>query len=68
MQMNGEGATKWKKLTGENVGKPIAIVLDNLVYSAPAPSEEIGGGRSSISGSFEIEEAKLVANILKAGK
>ncbi|MBW6481574.1 MAG: protein translocase subunit SecDF [Vicingaceae bacterium] len=68
MQMNGEGAIKWKKLTGENVGKPIAIVLDNLVYSAPAPSEEIGGGRSSISGSFEIEEAKLIANILKAGK
>lgn len=68
MQMNGEGATKWKKLTGENIGKPIAIVLDNLVYSAPAPSEAIGGGRSNITGSFELEEAKLIANILKAGK
>lgn len=68
MLMNGEGATKWRLLTGENVGKPIAIVLDGLVYSAPAPSEEIAGGRSSITGNFTIEEAKLIANILKAGK
>ena len=68
MIMNGKGANEWKHLTGKNVGKSIAIVLDNLVYSAPAPSEEIAGGISSISGQFEIEEAKLIANILKAGK
>jgi SecD/SecF fusion protein len=68
MIMNGQGASAWANLTGANVGKSIAIVLDNLVYSAPAPSEKISGGISSISGSFEIEEAKLIANILKAGK
>ncbi|MFL3663475.1 MAG: protein translocase subunit SecDF [Flavobacteriales bacterium] len=68
MIMNGDGAQKWKHLTGQNVGKAIAIVLDGLVYSAPAPSEEIAGGRSSITGNFTIEEAKLIANILKAGK
>ncbi|MDT8413121.1 MAG: protein translocase subunit SecDF [Vicingaceae bacterium] len=68
MIMNGDGAQKWKHLTGQNVGKPIAIVLDGVVYSAPAPSEEIAGGRSSITGNFTIEEAKLIANILKAGK
>ena len=68
MIMNGKGANEWKHITGKNVGKSIAIVLDNLVYSAPAPSEEIAGGISSISGQFEIEEAKLIANILKAGK
>lgn len=68
MVMNGQGASAWANLTEKNVGKSIAIVLDNLVYSAPAPSEKISGGVSSITGQFEIEEAKLVANILKAGK
>ncbi|MCB0401368.1 MAG: protein translocase subunit SecDF [Flavobacteriales bacterium] len=68
MSMNGEGANKWKILTGANVGKSIAIALDDLVYSFPTVNGEIAGGQSSIAGNFEIEEAKLIANILKAGK
>jgi SecD/SecF fusion protein len=55
-------------LTGANVGRRIAIVLDGYVYSAPVINGEIGGGRSSISGSFTVEEAKDLANVLKAGK
>lgn len=68
MAMNAEGAKEWKKITGSNVGKSIAIVLDDVVYSAPRVNGEISGGRSSISGSFTVEEAKDLANILKAGK
>ncbi|GAA4312750.1 protein translocase subunit SecDF [Compostibacter hankyongensis] len=68
MTMDNTGAKVWARMTGENVHKPIAIVLDNVVYSAPAPSEEISGGRSSITGSFTIEEAQDLANILKTGK
>lgn len=68
MTMNAEGAKKWKKLTGENIGKSIAIVLDNYVYSFPTVQGEISGGRSSITGRFDINEAKDLANILKAGK
>ncbi len=68
MNMNAEGAKTWKRLTGENVGKSIAIVLDNYVYSYPTVQGEIAGGRSSITGNFEINEAKDLANILKAGK
>lgn len=68
LAMNGEGARLWKDLTGKNIGRQIAIVLDDYVYSAPNVNEEIGGGRSSISGSFTIEEATDLANILKAGK
>ena len=68
MSMDQTGAMAWQKLTGSNVGKPVAIVLDDLVYSAPAPRGEIAGGRSSISGSFTPEEAKDLANILKTGK
>ncbi len=68
MSMNGEGANKWRILTGANVGKSIAIALDDLVYSFPTVNGEIAGGQSSIAGNFEIEEAKLIANILKAGK
>lgn len=68
MTMDNVGAKVWAKMTGENVGKPIAIVLDNVVYSAPAPSEEISGGRSSITGHFTIQEAQDLANILKTGK
>jgi SecD/SecF fusion protein len=58
----------WERLTGANVGKPIAIVLDDIVYSAPAPSEKIAGGSSNITGSFTVEEAQDLANILKTGK
>ena len=68
MTMNSEGAREWKRITGENVGNCIAIVLDNLVYSAPVVNGEIAGGRSSITGGFTLEEAKDLANILKSGK
>lgn len=68
MTMNGEGARAWKKITGSNVGRAIAIVLDDVVYSAPNVNGEIPGGRSSITGDFSLEEAKDLANILKSGK
>ena len=68
MRMNAAGAREWKKLTAANINKRIAIVLDNYVYSAPNVTTEIGGGSSSITGNFSIEEAKDLSNILKAGK
>ena len=68
MKMNTLGAKIWKIMTGENIGKSIAIVLDDRVYSYPNVNGEIAGGVSSIEGNFTIEEAKLIANILKAGK
>ena len=69
IQMNSEGAKAWKRLTGENIGKQVAIVLDNFVYSYPVVNDEIPNGRSSISGGgMTIEEAQDLANILKAGK
>jgi len=68
MTMNTEGAREWKRITGENVGNCIAIVLDDHVYSAPRVNGEIAGGRSSITGDFTLEEAKDLANILKSGK
>ncbi|MGV7107749.1 protein translocase subunit SecDF [Flavobacterium sp. U410] len=71
MQMNGKGALEWEKLTGKvsQQGNAIAIVLDNLVYSAPGVSRgAISGGQSEISGSFTINETKDLANILRAGK
>jgi SecD/SecF fusion protein len=69
IQMNAEGAKAWKRLTGENIGKQIAIVLDDYVYSYPVVNGEIPNGRSSISGGgMTIEEAQDLANILKAGK
>src|SRR5690606_13840358 len=67
MRMNGEGARKWRSLTAANVGRPIAIILDNLVYTAPNVTGEIPTGNSSISGNFTIEETKDMANVLKAG-
>jgi len=67
--MNSDGAQEWKRLTGEHVGEQIAIVLDDYVYSHPSVSGEIPTGRSEISGGdMSIEEAKDLANILKAGK
>jgi SecD/SecF fusion protein len=67
MSMNAEGARAWKRLTANNIGERIAIVLDNFVYSAPMVQGEIGGGTSSITGNFSLEEAKDLSNILKAG-
>ncbi len=67
MQMNGRGAKVWKNITASNIGKPIAITLDDQVYSAPVVNTEIPNGSSQISGNFSIEEAKDLANILKAG-
>jgi len=68
MSMNAEGAKVWARLTGNNVGRAIAIVLDDYVYSAPNVNQEIKGGRSSITGGFTVEEAEDLANILKSGK
>lgn len=72
LSMNAEGAKTWKSMTGEaaaqNPKKSIAIVLDNLVYSAPRVESEIAGGNSSISGNFTVQEAEDLANVLKAGK
>ncbi len=68
MTMNSEGAKTWARLTKENVGKSIAIVLDDYVRSYPTVQGEITGGRSSITGLETVEEAKDLANILKSGK
>jgi SecD/SecF fusion protein len=68
MQMTPSGSRAWAKLTTDNVGKPIAIVLDDVVYSAPNVNGPIEGGNSEISGSFSVEEAQDLANILKSGK
>ena len=67
MQMNAIGAKKWRKLTADNIGERIAIVLDGYVYSAPNVNGEIPNGNSEIAGNFTIEEAKDLANVLKAG-
>lgn len=68
MSMTAEAAQTWRRLTHDNVGKSIAIVLDNSVYSFPTVQGEISGGTSSITGSFTLEEADDLVNILKAGK
>ena len=62
MAMNGEGAGIWARLTGDNIGKHIAIVLDGMVYSYPRVNGKIEGGNSSITGDFTIEEADLEIN------
>ena len=68
MSMNADGAHIWKNLTADNIGKSIAIVLDNSVYSAPTVQTEISGGRSQITGNFTPEEGADLANVLKSGK
>ncbi len=68
MNMNGEGAKIWARLTKENVGHSIAIVLDGYVCSSPNVMNEINGGSSQITGRFDIKEAQDLANILKSGK
>jgi len=68
MTMNGEGTRIWKRLTAENIKRSIAVVLDDLVYTYPTVQDEIPNGRSTITGNFTIDEAKDIANVLKAGK
>ena len=68
MTMNGEGTQEWARLTGENIGKCIAIVLDGYVYSAPRVNTKIDKGSSQITGDFTIQEAKDLANVLNSGK
>ena len=67
MTMNSEGATDWARITGANVGKRIAIMLDGVVFTAPNVKGKIPGGRSQIEGSESLEEAKLLEIVLKAG-
>jgi SecD/SecF fusion protein len=67
MQMNADGARKWRNLTAENVGRRIAVVLDDYVYTAPMVNGEIPNGQSEISGNFTLLEAQDLANILKSG-
>ncbi|GHV01387.1 protein translocase subunit SecDF [Bacteroidia bacterium] len=68
MSMNSTGAKAWARLTGDNVGQCVAIVLDGYVYSAPRVNQEISGGNSSITGNFTMPEATDLANVLKSGK
>jgi SecD/SecF fusion protein len=68
MTMNSEGARTWRNLTGANIGRTIAIVLDDYAYSWPRVQVEISGGRSQITGQFTVTEGQDLANILKAGK
>ena len=68
MSMNAEGASAWARLTKDNVGKQIAIVLDGLVYSYPNVLNEITGGNSQITGNFTVQESDDLANVLKSGK
>jgi len=67
MEMNSEGATDWARITGANIGKRIAIMLDGVVFTAPNVKGKIPGGRSQIEGSESMEEAKLLEIVLKAG-
>lgn len=68
MQMTTTGAQRWANITGAEIGKSIAIVLDGAVYSAPTVQNKIEGGRSEITGHFSVEEAKDLENVLRSGK
>lgn len=68
MNMNSEGSKAWARVTQNNLGKPVAIVLDEHVYSYPRINSVIEGGRSQITGNFSVEDAKDLANVLKSGK
>jgi len=68
MQMDSKGAKDWKTMTEKNVGKPVAVSLDNVVYTAPNVNEAIPSGRTQISGNFSQEEAQDLVNVLGAGK
>jgi SecD/SecF fusion protein len=68
MEMNSDGARRWSQITKMNIGKAVAIVLDDAVYSAPRILTQIDGGRSQITGNFTIEDTKDLANTLNSGK
>ncbi len=68
MQMNSDGARRWSQITKQNIGRGVAIVLDDAVYSAPRILTQIDGGNSSITGNFTIEDTKDLANTLNSGK
>ncbi|MBM3937346.1 MAG: protein translocase subunit SecDF [Sphingomonadales bacterium] len=68
MEMTAKAGTQWAQVTGRNIGKYIAVVLDERVYSAPVVNQKISGGNSQITGNFDIREANDLANVLKAGK
>ncbi|MBQ2965479.1 MAG: protein translocase subunit SecDF [Bacteroidales bacterium] len=68
MSMNAEGANTWARMTKDNIGRQIAIVLDGMVYSYPTVQNEITGGSSQITGDFTVEESEDLANVLKSGK
>ena len=68
MTMDSNGAKQWARVTGNNIGNCVAIVLDDMVYSYPRVNDAIEGGRSQITGQFSIEEAQDLANVLKSGK
>ena len=68
MTMNSEGIRAWSQLTGQNIGRSIAIALDGYIYSAPTVQSKIDGGQSQITGNFTINEAKDLANVLRSGK
>ncbi|MCC7297970.1 MAG: protein translocase subunit SecD, partial [Bacteroidia bacterium] len=68
MDMTPQAASRWARITGDNIGRYVAIVLDDRVYSAPVVQGKISGGSSQIQGNFDIKEAEDLANVLKAGK
>ena len=68
MQMNSDGARQWSQITKQNIGRAVAIVLDDAVYSAPRILTQIDGGNSQITGNFTIEDTKDLANTLNSGK
>jgi SecD/SecF fusion protein len=68
MQMNSDGARRWSQITKQNIGKAVAIVLDDAVYTAPRILSQIDGGNSQITGNFTIEDTKDLANTLNSGK
>lgn len=68
MSMNPDGANTWARMTKDNIGRQIAIVLDGMVYSYPTVNTEITGGSSEISGNFDLQEAEDLTNVLKSGK
>ena len=68
MQMNSDGARRWSQITKQNIGRGVAIVLDDAVYSSPRILTQIDGGNSQITGNFTIETTKDLANTLNSGK